>query len=408
MRSLGSCLVALGLVAAACTAEPAPTAVPVVPTMAVATTTTTTTIMPTATAVPDPTATAPGPPSTTNATVTLEETVLAVETVGAGFAQPVHAIASGGRLFVVDQPGRIWEIDGVEVREFLDIREPVSFGGERGLLSMAFHPEHDDLFYVNYTGLTGATKIVEFQFDEDGADAESSRELLSISQPARNHNGGMIAFGPDGNLWIGMGDGGASNDRFGNGQRGDTLLASMLRIEVGPEVTPYGVAEDYGFEAAEVWAIGMRNPWRFAFDGRDLWIADVGQSAWEEINKVSVDDRGLNFGWPLHEGTSCYRGGSQCDSEDLTPPIHEYKHPEGCSITGGYVYRGQAMPQLSGHYFFSDFCSGFIRSIAPSGELFDWTDQIGAIGAVTSFGLDPAGELLILSGNGTVYRVVPG
>ena len=400
-------IVVVGIVAAACTAEPAPTAAPTVPTTTVAATTSSAGPSST-TAPPTTTTTAPTNSAAPTTTKAIQDTVLALETVAAGFAQPVQAVSAGGKLYVVDQPGQIWEIDGLQVREFLDIRQPVAFGGERGLLSMAFHPDHDDLLYVNYTGLDGQTVIAEYRYDAEGADAESGRQLLEISQPARNHNGGMIAFGPDGNLWVGTGDGGGSDDRYGQGQRGDTLLAAMLRLVVGPEVTPYGVAEDYGFEAAEVWAIGMRNPWRFSFDGRDLWIGDVGQNAFEEINKVSVDDRGLNFGWPLHEGTSCYRGGSRCGSDDLTPPIHEYKHPAGCSITGGYVYRGHAIPQLAGHYFFSDWCSGFIRSIAPSGEVFDWTEQTGAVGGATSFGLDSAGELLVVSGNGTVYRLVPG
>lgn len=309
---------------------------------------------------------------------------------------------------MVEQPGRIWVFDGAEPSLFLDISEPVSSGGERGLLGLAFHPEHDDLLYMNYTGLDGATRIVEYRFDEAGADPSSGRELLRIAQPARNHNGGMIAFGPDGHLWVAMGDGGGSNDRFGNGQRGDTLLAAMLRLVVGPDITPYGVAEDYGFEAAEVWAIGLRNPWRFSFDGREVWIGDVGQDAFEEVNRVSVDERGLNFGWPLHEGFSCFRGGSLCDAADLIPPVYDYRHPEGCSISGGYVYRGRAIPQLNGHYFFSDYCAGFLRSIAPSGEVFDWTEQTGTVSDVTSFGLDIDGELLVISANGTVYRVVEG
>ncbi len=353
------------------------------------------------------TTTAPQAATTTTATtIPAADTELAVELVAQSFAAPVLAVPHAGRIFVVEQPGRIWSLFGSEATEFLDIRERVVFGGERGLLGLAFHPDHDDLLYVNYTGAGGATRIAEFRFDANGADPNSERVLLEIPQPARNHNGGMIAFGPDGNLWVGMGDGGGSDDRYGHGQRGDTLLAAMLRIVVGPDVTPYGVAEDYGFEAAEVWAIGLRNPWRFAFDGRDLWIADVGQNAFEEINRVSVDDRGLNFGWPLHEGFSCYRGGSRCEAPELTAPVYDYRHPEGCSITGGYVYRGEAIPQLSGHYFFSDYCSGFLRSIAPSGEVFDW--PVGSLGNVTSFGLDVDGELLVLAANGRVYRVVEG
>jgi glucose/arabinose dehydrogenase len=401
MRRFASSLLVVVLAAAACTSDPAPTVVPPPSTSsAVATTTTTGT---------STTSAAPGTSTTTSTTtVPIAETVLGLEIVAEGFSQPVLAVPAAGRLYVVEQAGRIWVLDDAGAEVFLDISEPVSFGGERGLLGLAFHPGHDDLLYVNYTGLDGATYVAEYRFDEDGGDPGSERIVLRVAQPARNHNGGMIAFGPDGDLWVGMGDGGGSDDRFGNGQRGDTLLAAMLRVVVGPEVSPYGVAGDFGFEAAEVWAIGVRNPWRFSFDGRELWIADVGQNAFEEVNRVSVDDRGLNFGWPLHEGTSCYRGGSRCDGEELTPPIHEYRHPEGCSITGGYVYRGKAIPQLDGHYFFSDFCTGFLRSIAPSGEVFDWTDQTGSVPTVTSFGLDVDGELLVLSGDGTVYRVVEG
>ncbi len=390
----------VALLVAACTAgEPAPTTTAAPPSTTATTTTTT--------APPQTTTTSTTTTPTT--TIPAAETRMAVEAVVGGFGQPVLALAHEGRLFVVDQPGLIWVVDGDDPEVFLDIREPVLFGGERGLLGLAFHPEYPDLFYVNYTDLNGATRIVEYRYDDPGVLPASARTVLRIGQPARNHNGGGIAFGPDGSLWIGMGDGGGSDDRYGNGQRGDTLLATMLRIEVGPDVEPYGVAGDYGFEAAEVWAIGLRNPWRFAFDGRDLWIADVGQNAREEINRVSVDDRGLNFGWPLFEGFDCYRGGSRCDDPTpYTAPVHQFRHPEGCSVTGGYVYRGSAMPQLAGHYFFSDWCGGFIRSIAPDGEVFDWTGQTGTISRVTSFGVDTDGELLVVSGSGTVYRLVPG
>jgi glucose/arabinose dehydrogenase len=393
-------LIAVAVFASACSTQGTPSSIAPKPSTTLEATTTTigmsTTTATTTTALP-----------TTTTTAAVADTRLDLEPVAEGFTQPVFALAFDGRLYVVEQPGTIWVIDGGDARMFLDIRDAVAYGGERGLLGLAFHPAHD-LFYVDYIGLDGATHIAEYGFDDTGADSDSARELLRIPQPARNHNGGMIAFGPDGDLWIGMGDGGGSDDRYGNGQRGDTLLGAMLRIEVGPEVTPYGVAEDYGFEAAEVWAIGLRNPWRFAFDGRDLWIADVGQNAREEVDRVSVDDRLLNFGWPLHEGFSCYRGGSRCDAPDLTPPVYEYRHAEGCSITGGYVYRGRALPQLTGHYFFSDFCSGFIRSIAPSGEVFDWTEQTGSLSDVTSFGVDVDGELLVVSGSGTIYRLVEG
>lgn len=398
-RISGLVVVVAAVIAAACSQEVTPTT----PTSTLAPTS------PTSQGQTSGESTGPQTSSTTTTTGTtnsVADTVLALESVASGFAQPVLAIASGGRLFVVDQPGQIWVIDEGDPDVFLDIRERVLFGGERGLLGLAFHPDHDDLLYVNYTASTGSTVVAEYRFDADGADSTSERIVLRVDQPASNHNGGMIAFGPDGDLWIGMGDGGGSDDRFGQAQRGDTLLGAMLRIEVGPEVTPYRVAQDYGFAAAEVWAIGARNPWRFAFDGRDLWIADVGQNAVEEINRVSVDDRGLNFGWPIHEGNDCFRGGSACGGDEFTFPVYEYRHPSGCSITGGYVYRGEAIPQLGGHYFFSDFCSGFIRSIAPSGEVFDWTEQTGAVEGVTSFGVDADGELLVVSASGVVYRVV--
>jgi glucose/arabinose dehydrogenase len=394
-------LVALAAIVAGCSARSASTTTTSSTTTAVATTATaapTTTIPPTSSTAAT---------TTTTTTIALGETTVGLERIADGFGQPVLVVPHDGRIFVVDQLGLIWVIDGGEPRVFLDIQDPVGFGGERGLLGLAFHPDHDDLLYVDYTGLDGATRISEFRYDANGADPASERVVLRITQPAANHNGGDIAFGPDGDLWIGMGDGGGSNDRYGQGQRGDTLLGAMLRIEVGPDVDPYGVAEDYGFEAAEVWAIGLRNPWRFAFDGRDLWIADVGQDAVEEINHVSVDDRGLNFGWPIEEGDRCVSSGSLCGSTELTGPVYTYPHPEGCSVTGGFVYRGEAIPQLQGHYFFSDYCAGFIRSIAPTGEVFDWTDQTGTVAGVTSFGLDQDGELLVVSAQGAIYRLVP-
>ena len=399
MNRLAAGLLVVAVVTAACTTGPTPTTADL-PVSTTAGPTTTTEAA--STTAGDPTTTAP----TATTTTPIEETVLGFDRIVDGFAQPVLAIASGGRLFVVDQPGQIWVIDDGDPEVFLDIREVVSFGGERGLLGLAFHPEHDNLLYVNYIGLDGATRIAEYRYGPDGADPASQRVVLRIPQPARNHNGGMIAFGRDASLWVGMGDGGGAGDRFGQGQAGDTLLGAMLRIEVGPEVTPYGVADEYGFEAAEVWAIGMRNPWRFSFDGRDLWIADVGQDAREEINRVTVDDRGLNFGWPVYEGNDCFGNGPRCGDGGFTFPVHEYRHPEGCSITGGYVYRGNAIPQLSGHYFFSDFCSGFIRSIAPTGEVIDWTERTGVFAGVTSFGLDADGELLLVTSGGTVHRLV--
>ncbi|MFV9673638.1 MAG: PQQ-dependent sugar dehydrogenase, partial [Acidimicrobiia bacterium] len=276
---------------------------------------------------------------------------------------------------------------------------------------LALHPEYPDRFYVNYTAKNNATVVSEFTIEESrhSADPDSERVILEVRQPAKNHNGGMIAFGPNGDLWIGMGDGGASNDKYGNGQDESTLLGSMLRIVVGPEIETYEIAGNLGFDAPEIWAIGVRNPWRFSFDGDTIWIADVGQGDVEEINREDTEDLELNFGWPLYEGTDCFAGpceGVDASGRVLSVPVHEYRHGEGCSITGGYVYRGSEIPQLDGHYFFSDWCTGFIRSIAPDGSVHDWTDGTGTVAGVSSFGQDDGGEVYVVSAGGTVYRIV--
>ena len=353
-------------------------------------------------------------PESTATTLPIGDTTLALEAVAEGFEQPVFFTSSRGRDYVVDQPGRIWVlVDGGDHVVVLDIRDRVSFGGEQGLLGLAFHPEHADLLYVNYTRGDGTTVVSEFTMNGEPpiADSATERVILEVPQPAGNHNGGMIAFGPQGDLWIGMGDGGASDDRFGNGQRDDTLLGAMLRIRVDPAFVPYDVVEGLGFTAPEIWAIGLRNPWRFSFDGDEIWIGDVGQGDIEEIDSESTEDRGLNLGWPIYEGTACFAG--PCDGVDasgrvLRVPIYEYSHDEGCSVTGGYVYRGAAIPQLDGHYFFSDWCSGFLRSIAPDGVVHDWSEGTGTVAQVSSFGRDEAGEVYVVSAAGTVYRIVEG
>lgn len=345
------------------------------------------------------------PPESTTTTRTAGDTTLSLQLVADGFEQPVFYTAEDDASYIVDQPGRIWVVAGEGVPEvFLDLRDRVTFGGEQGLLGLAFHPQHPGVFYVDYTGRDGTTFVSEFTFDGSSADAGSERVILEIPQPAGNHNGGMIAFGPDGDLWISTGDGGGSNDQYGNGQRDDTLLGAMLRIRVGPDLDPYGVVEGLGFAAPEIWAIGMRNPWRFSFDGDRIWIGDVGQGDIEEIDRASADDRTLNFGWPIYEGSNCFDG--PCNEDGLVFPIHEYGHDEGCSVTGGYVYRGAAIPQLDGHYFFSDYCTGFIRSIAPDGAVHDWTEGTGPVDQVSSFGRDAAGEVYVVSAVGAVYRIV--
>lgn len=367
-------------------------------------------------------------PTTTSTTLPITEVSLVLEPVASGFAQPVLLTAPPGddRLFVVDQPGRIWVVTGDEPSVFLDIRDDVSFRGERGLLGMAFAPDFEDtgVFYVNYTDNSGATVVASFVADGDSADPATRTIHLTVDQPASNHNGGNIAIGPDGHLWIGMGDGGGANDRFDQGQRASTQLGAMLRIEPTSDgfVTPDRSLAITTDAAAGVWGIGLRNPWRFAFDGDLLYVADVGQNRLEEISVIDVvatdaDPREClgcvplpNFGWPIQEGSECFQEAG-CDTTDLIQPIVEYSHAEGCSITGGYVYRGDAIPSLQGHYFYGDFCSGWIRSFSYDHDggtvsaSVEWFAP-GSVPQLTSFGQDGSGELYALSADGQLFAIV--
>ncbi len=334
--------------------------------------------------------------------------------VGHGFDAPVFLTADplGGADLVVEQSGRIVRNDS-DHTVVLDLSDDVSYGGERGLLGMAFHPEfaRNGLAYVNYTNDVGNTVIEEFTVDAGEFAVASRRLVLTVEQPDGNHNGGMITFGPAGYLWIGMGDGGGAGDEYDNGQDPFTLLGSMVRIDVDRKAgAPYQIPPDNPFVdgergAPEVWAVGLRNPWRFAIDGSDLWIADVGQDAIEEIDRVDATvAQGLNFGWPTVEGSRCYRDDG-CDAAPYVAPLVEYPHDEGCSITGGYVYRGRAIPELDGQYFFSDFCTGFLRSVTRDGTVTDWTESTGTIAQVASFGTGGDGELYVVSLEGTLYRL---
>ncbi len=414
MRLLVTLLVLL-LVAAGCgdstgTAQDQPA-----PSLATTTsdpTTTTTTTLDGAgggtTAAPEPL-----PATTTTASPTTTTTLplgslddLAIEAVefASGFTQPVFLATAPGHsgTFIVDQPGVIWKLDE-EPRVFLDISADVAFGGEQGLLGLAFHPDYatSGLFYVHYSGRNGDTVIEQVVAEGGVADPATRSEVLRVDQPAGNHNGGMIAFGPDGNLWIGLGDGGGADDQFGQGQRADTLLGAMLRIGVGPEVDGYVVPA--GNLQGEVWATGLRNPWRWAFDGDDLWIGDVGQNRLEEVSVIDWTAGNPNFGWSVMEGSECFRR-SDCDRTALTLPIYEYPHSEGCSITGGVVYRGTAMAELAGHFLFADYCSGWVRSVDKGGEVREWLPA-GSISKPTSFGVGPDGETYVMSADGTIYRL---
>ena len=347
---------------------------------------------------------------------------LAVEVVARGLTAPLYVTAppNDARLFVVEQAGRVLIIEdgGVRERPFLDISARLRFGGERGLLSLAFHPDYarNGYFFVNYSEkVNGATRVERYRVSEDAdrADPASARLILRVEQPYSNHNGGHILFGPDGMLYIAMGDGGSGGDPRGNGQNRATLLGSLLRIDVNRGV-PYAIPPDNPFvgDAAarpEIWAWGLRNPWRIAFDAGLLYVADVGQDEWEEVTIVPASAGGLNHGWNLMEGNHCFID-SNCDAAGLVAPVYEYDHDEGCSITGGLVYRGAAIAALTGHYLFSDYCAGFLRSLRYAdgvvAEIAQWS--VGDIGRVTSFGQDAAGELYITNSDGEVLKLVPG
>jgi glucose/arabinose dehydrogenase len=346
---------------------------------------------------------------------------LALEKVADGLEAPLDLVAPPGdpRLFVVEQPGRIRIIEHGHLleRPFLDLTREVSYGGERGLLGLAFHPSFREnrRFFVNYTDRSGNTRVERFEVgsDPDRADPATRKTILEVDQPYSNHNGGHILFGPEGMLYIGMGDGGSGGDPHGNGQDRGTLLGDLLRIDVD-HGDPYAIPPDNPFVGragmrGEIWAWGLRNPWRFCFDPVEglLYIADVGQNRWEEIDVAGAREPGLNYGWNRMEGTHCFRN-PLCDKAGLTPPAVEYGHDQGCSVTGGFVYRGRAIPAILGHYFYADYCAGWIRSFrwrdGRATEAREW-DLVP--GAVTSFGLDSAGELYVVVESGQVFRIVP-
>lgn len=345
---------------------------------------------------------------------------LGLAVVATGLNSPVYLASPPGdvRLFVVEQGGRIRIIENGQVLggSFLDIGADISSGGERGLLSLAFHPDYaaNGYLYVNYTDQNGDTRVVRYTVSGNPnlADAQSDKLILTVSQPFGNHNGGLVTFGPDGMLYIGMGDGGSGGDPSDHGQNRNTLLGALLRIDVDGG-DPYAVPADNPFVGqvgarGEIWAYGLRNPWRFSFDapGGMLYIADVGQDAWEEVNAVATTAAAVNYGWRIMEGAHCFDPSVNCDQTGLELPVLEYGHSQGCSVTGGYVYRGSALTGLQGHYFYADYCSGWIRSFRlENGEATDQkTWGVGSIGRITSFGVDASGELYVLTDQGTVYR----
>jgi glucose/arabinose dehydrogenase len=354
-----------------------------------------------------------------------------VETVASGFSFPLFATSPTGddRLFVVEKGGyiRIVENDVRLSGAFLDVHTLVSGGGEQGLLGLAFHPDYDTngLFYISYTDTAGESRIVEYSVSTDPnvADSGSARLILKVDQPYTNHNGGQIMFDVDGHLLFGLGDGGSGGDPDENGQNKNSLLGSMLRISVGGDDFPsdanrnYMIPPDNPFVgtsgADEIWAYGLRNPWRFSIDPVTglMYIGDVGQTSWEEIDVAPADTAGLNYGWNSFEGNHCYDTGDGCNPSGLAFPAVEYPHAEGCSVTGGYVYRGDDFDDLVGHYFFADYCRGELRSFRYVdgfvGAERNWTSMVGGLGNVTSFAVDDQNRLYIMNTAGNLMRLAP-
>jgi glucose/arabinose dehydrogenase len=348
---------------------------------------------------------------------------LALEPVASGLAAPLYLTAPPGdtaRLFVVEQGGRVRIVahGRLLAAPFLDLTARVSAGGERGLLSLAFHPDFaaNGYFYVDYTDVNGDTRVERYTVsgDPDVADTASRTLVLFVPQPYPNHNGGLVLFGPDGKLYIGLGDGGSGGDPQNRAQNPDSLLGKLLRLDVDAG-EPYAIPPDNPFArgggAPEVWALGLRNPWRFAFDRASglLYIADVGQDAWEEVDVAPAGRGGANYGWRIMEGAHCY-GPDPCRPAGLVPPALEYSHAEGCAVVGGAVYRGTRYPALAGHYFYADLCGGWVRSFTYAGGVVTgetrWALDV-PLEAPLSFGEDARGELYVLSGAGTVYHLAP-
>ena len=364
----------------------------------------------------------PGVPDD-SAGVRSQGAAIRLQEVAQGLATPVFLISPTGdrRLFILEKPGRIRIVENGRLlpTPFLDITDRVgSRSNEQGLLGLAFHPGYagNGYLFVNYTDQAGDTQIERYRVtsDRNRADPASAKRLLSIDQPFANHNGGMIAFGADGMLYIGMGDGGSGGDPQGHGQNLNSLLGKILRIDVD-RGEPYGIPAGNPFVGragarGEIWAYGVRNPWRFSFDRATslLYVADVGQNAYEEINVVPAAAAGVNYGWNTMEARHCFRADA-CDRTGMHLPQLEYPRSAGCSVTGGYVYRGRQLSALVGHYFYADYCQPGIRSFRYDGGAV--TDErrweLPDAAQVSGFGQDSDGELYVVSLGGRVFKIVP-
>ncbi|AQR67641.1 glucose dehydrogenase [Janthinobacterium sp. LM6] len=352
---------------------------------------------------------------------------LVLQEVASGLNAPIFLTAPPGdsRLFILERPGRIRVLQNgsLQATPFLDISTLTTTSGEQGLLSLAFHPLYasNGYFFIYYTNLAGDIVIERRQVSAGNAnvaDPLSALTILTIAHPTfSTHYGGLLSFGPDGYLYAGTGDGGSAGDPPGNAQNTNVLLGKLLRLDVNASsvAQPYTIPPGNPFAAAggrpEIWAYGLRNPWRYAFDvpAQLLYIADVGQASWEEVDVRPVGQAGNNYGWNVMEGAQCYNSAG-CNQAGLVLPVITYGHDTagGCSITGGYVYRGVALPELAGQYLYSDYCSGWLRSFSYSNgtasAVTDW--GIANVGNILSFGQDGQNELYMLSGTGKVYRIV--
>ncbi len=375
--------------------------------------------LPTATALPSPT-----PTLTVEPMPSLDSVKLKLIPIASGFNNPVfltHAGDGSGRLFVVEQTGRIMILENGNINPapFLDIVSIVgSDANEQGLLSVAFHPDYvnNGFFFVNYTNQQGDTVIARYSRSDDPgvANPDKGKLLMTIDQPYANHNGGQIAFGPDGYLYIGMGDGGAANDPQNRAQDMSNLLGKLLRIDVD-NADPYGAPQNNPFvntdqARAEIWSYGWRNPWRFSFDVAtgDMYVADVGQNQYEEVHvEWAGDAPGQNYGWRLMEGFHCFNPG-ECDPTELelVLPVAEYDHNFGCSITGGYVYRGSQFPALAGIYFYGDYCSGIVWGMQHQSDG-SWakTEMLQSDKRISSFGQDKIGEVYLVDRAGDIFQL---
>jgi glucose/arabinose dehydrogenase len=360
-----------------------------------------------------------GSPAATTQPASLSITLEPFATVPGGPLAMTALDDGTGRLLVASQDGMIWAVEAngsVAPNPMVDISGRITSGGEQGLLGLAAHPTFpaDPRVFVDYTDTNGDTIVASLSLadgDANRLDPDSHQQLLFVDQPYPNHNGGALAFGPDGYLYVSLGDGGAGGDPHDNGQRLDTLLGKILRLDIDGGETyliPEGNPFADGGGLPEIWHYGLRNPWRLSFDREtgDLWMGDVGQGSWEEIDVARAGLGGLNFGWVVMEGSHCYRSDT-CDRDGLTLPATDYGRDQGCTVIGGYVYRGQEHAFLRGTYLFADYCSGNLFAIDASATEYTTPTVVGTgSNGIAAFGEDGDGELYALALDGTISRVV--